>query len=136
MSYFDSAFQIVVGLEGGYVDDPNDPGGATKYGISQRAYPDLQISTLTLDQAKAIYLRDYWTPLALDTTPWGVSLMLFDCAVNQGLAFAKTLPRSVTQIAASRAMRYAQNPRLAIYGRGWFLRLFTIYFKATQTTPA
>ena len=135
MSYFDSAFQIVVGLEGGFVDDPRDPGGATCYGISQRAYPDLQISTLTLDQAKQIYLRDYWTPLAIDTAPWGVALLLFDCAVNQGLSFAKTLPRSVTQIAASRAMRYAANPNLQTYGRGWFLRLFTIFYKATATQP-
>ena len=60
MSNFDRAFRFLIGEEGGYVNDPADPGGETKFGISKRAYPQLDIKSLTLDQAKAIYRRDYW----------------------------------------------------------------------------
>jgi len=53
--------------EGGYVFDPDDPGGMTKYGISKRSYPMLDIKSLTRDQAVAIYYRDYWEKYHLDT---------------------------------------------------------------------
>ena len=46
--------------EGGYVDNPADPGGETKFGISKREYPDLEIATLTRADAVAIYYRDWW----------------------------------------------------------------------------
>ncbi|WP_425526518.1 glycosyl hydrolase 108 family protein [Xanthomonas oryzae] len=46
--------------EGGYVNDPRDPGGETQWGISKRAYPELNIRALTRDQAIEIYRRDYW----------------------------------------------------------------------------
>ena len=49
----------IVEREGGVVNHPQDPGGLTKFGISQRAYPDLNILSLTKAQAVAIYLRDY-----------------------------------------------------------------------------
>ena len=47
-------------IEGGYVNDPNDPGGETKYGISKRSYPSVDIRNLTKEQAKSIYFRDFW----------------------------------------------------------------------------
>jgi len=56
---FDRAFEIVIGAEGGYSNDPKDRGGETKYGISKRAYPYLDIPSLTLDNAmqKIVELR-------------------------------------------------------------------------------
>ena len=57
---FDIAFSRLIDSEGGLTDNPKDPGGLTKFGISQRSYPDIDIRNLTLDQAKAIYLRDFW----------------------------------------------------------------------------
>jgi lysozyme family protein len=59
-SEFNGAFEILIGHEGGYVDHPDDPGGETKYGISKRSYPEVNIAALTLDKAKAIYREDYW----------------------------------------------------------------------------
>ena len=56
---FDQAFQKLIGHEGGFVDHPSDPGGATKYGISKRSYPGEDIPGLTLDRAKTIYRRDF-----------------------------------------------------------------------------
>ena len=86
---FDQIFERTVGFEGGYVNDPNDPGGETKYGISKRAYPDLDIARLTLAQAKAIYSRDYWDRLNLDQIkPEVIAGEIFDTAVNMGLTQA------------------------------------------------
>lgn len=88
---FDRAFEIIIGHEGGYVNDPRDPGGETKYGISKKAYPYADIKNLTLDQAKEIYKHDYWDRVEAETMPESVRLMLFDCAVNCGLTAAKKI---------------------------------------------
>ena len=86
---FDFAFEELIGLEGGYVDDPSDYGGETKYGISKKQYPELDIKNLTLDQAKAIYKRDYWDKMSLDTVKDpDVALELFEQGVNFGIYWA------------------------------------------------
>ena len=93
---FDKAFDRIIGHEGGYVCDQRDPGGETKFGVSKRAYPTMDIKNLTLDQAKEIYRRDYWNKLHLDELPDCIRFDLFDAAVNSGLsAAAKFLQRAV-----------------------------------------
>lgn len=87
--HFDTAFAEVIGLEGGYVNHPADRGGPTKYGICQRDHPLLDIPSLTLDAAKAIYKRDYWDVLRLDEVFDGeLCFEMFECGVNQGVAWA------------------------------------------------
>jgi lysozyme family protein len=81
---FDDAFDRLIGHEGGLVNDPRDPGGLTKFGISQRSYPDLDIRALTRDDARAIYFRDFWQRVNADRLPDGVAFQLFDFAVNSG----------------------------------------------------
>jgi lysozyme family protein len=83
---FDQAFDRLIGHEGGYVNDPQDPGGETNWGISKRSYPNVDIKNLTRDGAKAIYLDDFWTPLA-DADP-AIKYQVFDFAVNGGLPVA------------------------------------------------
>lgn len=83
---FDDAFTRLIGSEGGYVNRPDDPGGETKFGISKRSYPQLDIADLTLDEAKAIYLRDFWSPLG-DAHP-AIKFQVFDFAVNSGIQTA------------------------------------------------
>lgn len=83
MMTFDEAFARLIGHEGGYVNDPRDPGGETKFGISKRSYPDVNIATLTEDAAKAIYYRDFWKPLG-DAHP-AIKFQMFDFAVNSGI---------------------------------------------------
>lgn len=82
---FDDAFDALIGNEGGYVNNPADPGGETKYGISKRSYPGEDIKSLTLDRAKAIYLRDYWGPAGCDALPDQLRFQVFDMAVNSGV---------------------------------------------------
>lgn len=97
---FDTAFQRVLGHEGGHVNDPRDPGGETKFGISKRAYPQEKIAALTLARAKEIYRRDYWGPAGCDAVPDQAKLHLFDLAVNSGVKTAvKLLQRAVGETA-------------------------------------
>src|SRR5207237_2697270 len=82
MATFGKAIGTVLEHEGGYTFDPNDPGGETKWGISRKAYPSLDIKNLTLEQAKAIYKRDYWIYGRIQDQD--VATKIFDMAVNLG----------------------------------------------------
>ncbi|MGE5552814.1 MAG: glycoside hydrolase family 108 protein [Betaproteobacteria bacterium] len=82
---FRRAVEIVLAHEGGYVNDPADPGGETKYGISKRSYPSLDIRNLTRDQAIAIYRRDWWDRLRLgEIQDPDLAAKVLDLAVNVG----------------------------------------------------
>jgi len=86
---FDQAVAVIFKHEGGYANNPNDPGQETNFGISKRSYPEVDIYNLTKEQAKEIYERDYWKPLRLymiDNA--NVCLELFDFSVNAGLSRA------------------------------------------------
>lgn len=85
---FDLAFDRLMGSEGGYSDDPSDPGGETNWGISKRSYPNVDIKNLTREGAKAIYLRDFWTRINGDEMYDGVAFQVFDFAVNSGIETA------------------------------------------------
>lgn len=81
----DFALDLILKHEGGYVNDPNDPGGETKYGISKRAYPAIDIANLTESQARKIYTNDYYLKARCEQLPVGVDLVVFDMAVNAGV---------------------------------------------------
>lgn len=85
---FDVAFDRLIGSEGGYSNDPRDPGGETKFGISKRSYPSLTIAKISRDEAKAIYWRDFWTRIHADELADGVVFQTFDFAVNSGIETA------------------------------------------------
>ena len=70
--------------EGGYVNDPKDSGGETKFGISKRAYPKTDIFNLTRNDAIKIYYKDYWLKYKCDKLPEVLQGILFDMAVNHG----------------------------------------------------
>ena len=82
---FDTAFEKLIGHEGGYVFDARDPGGETKFGISKRSYPTIDIRGLTMADAKAIYKRDYWDRAQCDKLPPALAFDVFDAAVNSGI---------------------------------------------------
>jgi len=92
---FDQAFDRLIANEGGYVNLAADPGGETKFGISKRSYPDVDIKNLTRDQAKAIYLKDFWLAGSMDQLPGALAFQCFDTAVNHGIRAAlKMLQRA------------------------------------------
>lgn len=77
-----------MGHEAGYVNDKDDPGGETRWGISKRSYPGLDIKNLTREAAKDIYRTDFWRRIDADTLPDGVAYQLFDFAINSGIETA------------------------------------------------
>ncbi len=83
---FDIAFDRLISHEGGYVNDPQDPGGETNWGISKRSYPNVDIQNLTREQAKEIYRKDFWDVLG-DAHP-AIKFQVFDFAVNSGVGTA------------------------------------------------
>lgn len=152
---FERCFEILIGHEGGYVNDPNDRGGETKFGISKRAYPRVDIKALTLEQAKAIYAADCWTPIRGDDLAPELALLVFDCAVNSGVGCAVDLLQracnvrrdgvlgKVTVAAASavgvparfhleRAMYQTKLGNWPSFGKGWCIRLATLPFQAAE----
>lgn len=89
--HFERAVAFVLRHEGGYTNDNRDPGGETKFGISKRAYPHLDIKGLTEAEARAIYRRDYWEKAGCGLLEWPMSLVVFDTAVNCGVKKAVEL---------------------------------------------
>lgn len=81
----------IIGHEGGYSNDPEDSGGETKWGISKRSYPQLNIADLTVEEAAIIYHSDYLRPLEADKFRDGVVFQLLDFAVNSGVETAKRI---------------------------------------------
>jgi lysozyme family protein len=113
-SEFASAFEILIGHEGGFSNEPRDPGNwtgnvvgsgsqrGTKYGIASGSYatelgalaPDVRaampesVADITLDQARAIYRAAYWDRVSCDALPPPLALLVFDAAVNNGVGRA------------------------------------------------
>lgn len=157
---FEKAIEFVIAQEGGLkiTDDPSDPGGLTKFGISQRAYRHLDIRNLTEEDARGLYFRDYWEKCSCGSLPPSLAIVVFDCAVNQGPNAAirilqqalgvqtdgvigpKTLEAAqvagsmiLAELVARRATAYGLNPNFTRYGLGWSRRLAECHELALET---
>ena len=106
---FDDAFKIVLGCEGGYVNDPADKGGETNYGITCNTLNDAKnkgwipfnvtIQNIQLEHAKIIYKKGYWDVVQADSLPHPLDLIMFDSAVNHGPnAAVKLLQKSLNTL--------------------------------------
>ena len=109
---FDTEIEKLLGREGGYVNDPNDRGGETNFGISSKANPDVDVANLTREQAIEIYRKRYWEAANVDSYPEHMQGAIFDAAVNHGVAAAKRLARD-----AGGDLQKFNAGRLAIYSR-------------------
>lgn len=89
----DEAFDILQTFEGGdkVVENPNDPGGITKFGISKRAYPSVDIRNLTIEQAKGIMYTDYWVPAGCNNIIPELQYVVLDTAFNMGVGTANKI---------------------------------------------
>lgn len=103
---FDKAFELTIGIEGAFTDDPNDNGNwtggkrdvgmlmGTKYGIAANTYGEAlldmgkTIKNLTLEDAKNIYWTDWWSPMKCDYLPEKYRYPLFSAAINCGMTKA------------------------------------------------
>jgi lysozyme family protein len=150
---FEDALRIVLNWEGGYVNDPNDPGGETNFGICKRDFPTVNIRKLTIEQAADIYHQKYWRPCHCDDLPVPIAVCVFDTAVNQGVATASKMLQEALAVTVDgqigpqtinasrradplkllrdymvlRVMRYTETKNWNIYGRGWIKRSLDVF---------
>lgn len=132
---FEKAFNFVIEWEGGYVNDPNDPGGETKYGISSRSYPQLDIKNLTLYDAKGIYYRDYWVKSGCDELTPPLDIIIFDTSVNMGVSRAKEFLDESSDwrdYLLLRLCAYSKFELARLYFRGWANRTLNLYEKIKE----
>jgi len=120
-------------LDDGYVNDPHDPGGETKYGISKRAYPSLDIKELDILDALRLYYRDYW--YLAKSSPFPLNVCVLDCAVNQGTKIATrflSVAKGDWQVFNEQRLqhylallegKFKDNPNREIYRKAWLGRL-------------
>ncbi len=170
MSAFERAHRFVAAHEGGFTANPADPGNwtgrvvgrgvlkGTNWGISAGAYPDLDIRSLTREEAHAIYKRDYWDRLRCDDLPPPLALLVYDCGVNAGIGRAARLlqtaagtkvdgvigPKTLEAVArkpladmlaefqAQRLLFMASLPTWATFCKGWARRLCALPYQAVQ----
>ena len=103
MSDFDKAFELLIGNEGGYVNNQKDPGGETNWGITKtvavaNGYAG-DMRTMPKETAKGIYKKMYWDRLQCDQLPFVVAFQLFDAGVNHGNSQAvKFLQRALSVV--------------------------------------
>jgi len=118
---FPRAFGLILGHEGGFVNDPQDPGGATNWGItigtlsSWRGRPATvqDVRELTVAEAQAIYRRGYWDACRCGEMPWPVALPVFDAAVNQGPQRARVVLQMALRVRADGVIGPATMAALA-----------------------
>lgn len=160
---FDEAFDRLINVEQGFSKDPNDPGNwtggrvnvgklkGTKYGIAANTYPDLNIESLSLSDAREIYHRDWWLRAGGDVLDSAILFQLWDFAVNAGMGTAKRLMQRTVGVAedgqfgpitiaaisvmdlndllfrfnANKIRYYTSLSTWATYGKGWMNRTAT-----------
>lgn len=150
---FDTAFDLLLGHEGDFSDHAADPGGKTRYGITEAVAREVgyrgDMRELPLDLAKRIYLERYWRPVRADDLPPGIRYTVFDAAVNSGPAQAarwlqralavtadgvigpKTLTAAYAQdtnalrlrMLSQRLRFMASLPNWPAFSRGWACRI-------------
>ncbi|MBI5885317.1 MAG: hypothetical protein HZB85_01890 [Deltaproteobacteria bacterium] len=129
MDNFERSIAFILRHEGGYVNDPRDPGGETNFGISKRAYPYLDIKGLTVEDAKIIYKKDYWDKAGCGALEWPLCLVHFDACVNLGIARATEIKAKAfnwTDYLFLRIEHY-NNLRKPEYLRGWINRTLDLW---------
>ena len=93
LSNYDDSFELLVKSEGGYVNNPLDPGGETNLGVTKKAWADYlcrpiaagEMKALTKEMVKPFYKTEYWDKVQGDLLPKGVDYLAFDFAVNAGV---------------------------------------------------
>lgn len=96
---FDLFMIVVFRHEGGYVNDPDDLGGETKFGITKRRYPNLDIKNLTKEKAKELYYKDFYVPMEIEKIKNPLlALHHFDMGINAGIGNAKKILAAATSL--------------------------------------
>ena len=138
---FDACLAFTLHYEGFNSMDPNDPGGRTHKGVTQRVYDAYRhhhglgrkdVYQATDTEVREIYLVDYWVPINGDQLPAGVDLAAFDYAVNSGVGRALPALRQYEHLSAHdcaldichERLRFLHGLRTwKFFGHGWGTRV-------------
>jgi lysozyme family protein len=104
LSDWQKSFELMLKSEGGYVNNPADPGGMTNLGVTKatwenwvgRESDEAEMRGLTPEKVEPLYKKKYWNAVRGDELPTGISYLCFDFAVNAGAGRSiKTLQTAV-----------------------------------------
>ena len=121
--------------EGGYDNDPDDPGGETKFGIDKRSHPGVDIKALTKEGATKIYWKEYWVKNGCEFLPYPLGEVYFNCCVNCGVGRASKiqhdpavrLPHDAVHFLDAQEAFYRRlveaRPKARKYLKGWLNRV-------------
>ena len=140
---FENALKFVLAREGGYVNDPDDRGGATNKGITQNTYnswlksigkPSKDVKNITDAEVKEIYYKNYWLAAGCDKMTSKFAVVCFDTAVNMGvsrvdefLKAAKWIDLNEFYLARIRKYNeFAKNQTQRKFLNGWLKRVFAL----------
>jgi len=109
---WDKCFDMVIGNEGGYVDNSLDPGGATNWGCTKVVWEQYighevtkgNIKALTKEDVKPLYKQRYWDAIHGDALPSGLDYCIFDCAINSGVGRAAKFIQELVGVFADGAI--------------------------------
>lgn len=141
---FEKALAFTLKWEGGYVNDPSDPGGETNFGITKRAwdeyrmaFPHLPVSVKDIPKSEVekFYFRKYWLPAKCDELPAPLDMVHFDACVNVGKpedgfkranSFLEIGGNDIEKTIKAREDYYSvlvlKNPKLVKFIKGWMNR--------------
>ena len=109
---WDKSFDFVIVNEGGFVNNPKDPGGPTNWGCTQKVWESFvghpvtvdDMKALTKEDVKPLYKRNYWDAIHGDALPSGLDYCLFDCAINSGVGRAAKFIQEIVGVFADGAI--------------------------------
>jgi hypothetical protein len=124
--------------DGSLHTDLSDPGGTTRFGISQRAYPNVDLATLDRDGAMKIY-AEIWEQAGCNSLAWPLDLIVFDTAFNMGPTRARqilTLTDDPNTYLLNRQLVYyfMSKKKLKIYFRNWIKRTLDTWMEINDIT--
>ena len=140
---YNYCLQQVLKSEGGYTNDPRDPGGPTNYGITIADYrmyinrngTSQDVKNMHLADAQSIYRSKYWNALDCDALPSGVDYCVFDYGVNSGIGRARKVwnkvktsdPRGTINAICDERLKFLQSLKTwSHFGKGWGSRVASV----------
>lgn len=128
--YFEDSLKFVLKWEGGYHNDPNDPGGETNFGICKKWYPHEDIKNMTVERATKIYYENYWLRAGCDRMDFPFNIIVFDTSVNMGVRRAKDFleeSENWQDYLLIRIQFYTKLSTAKYFLRGWVNRVSDLY---------
>jgi lysozyme family protein len=141
LNNFDACLAFVLDQEKGYVDNPQDPGGRTNLGVTQKVWEEWvgresnekEMRNLTKADVAPLYQRKYWNACRCDELPIGVDLCVFDTAVNSGPGRAIKLLQSCIGVPADGAIGSVTVATITQFKGSSIIHLIDEYCSARQS---